>query len=262
MSRTKRRGWRIILGLVGAVILLAGIAEIALRMIIPGVVAGIVRDELNMPETASVDVSLGGSTVWYALQGGVGDLSITVPNAPLVDDIAVTASAHADFSPFSPSDGAIRGGTAQLTVPANELGSVISLVTSGLADAGRVVDGNLEVSRSLELFGQHATLAATIGMGVVDGDVEVTPVAVQAAGFDLSAAELQHMTGSFLDPVLEPQTVCVRDRLPAGITLTDIRFANNGSVTLDVRLAGTILSDPQQLDPGSCENSSALSLPE
>jgi hypothetical protein len=44
----------------------------------------------------------------------------------------------------------------------------------------------------------------------------------------------------------------VRDRVPAGVTLTDIVLSSTGSVRIEADLDPGILSDPAQLEPGSC----------
>lgn len=249
--RKARWGRRILATLLGLA-LLAGAVEAALRLIIPGVVSGIVREQLQLTDDHPVDVSLGGSTLLHALRGGIGDVTIEIPNAPLVEGIPVDAKAYADFSPWNPQSGAIRGGTASLTVPKDQLGAVIELLTAGVAQTGEVRSGELEVGRGVEIFGQQLSLTARIALAVNDGDVEIEPRGVSAAGLDLSAEQISQATGSLLDPVLQPQSVCVRDRIPAGITLTDIVLSSTGSVKIDADLAPEILSDPAQLELGSC----------
>ena len=247
-----KRGTKVAIGAAVGVVLLAGIGEVALRMIIPGVLSGIVRDELSLPQDHEVSVELGGSTLWNALHGGVGDVTVAIDDAPLFDGTPMSAVAHADFAPFNPEKGRIEGGSAQLTVKREYLGDIISLATSGLVDDGRVEDGVLELSKSAPVFGQDVTVSASIRLSIDGGDLHVEPVSVQAAGFDFNAAELKLATGSLFEPVLEPQTVCVRDQLPAGISLTDLDFANSGDVTLSTRFSPEILADPAQLEPGTC----------
>jgi hypothetical protein len=252
MAVRKGRWWLRILGVLLGIALLAGAAEVALRLIIPGVIGSIVRDQLQLTDDHPVEVSLGGSALLHAVRGGIGDVSVEIPDAPLVEGIPVDARVHADFSPFDPQSGEINGGTASLTVPKEQLGSVISLLTAGVAQTGEVHGGELAVGRTVEAFGQKLTLTARIGLAVHDGDVEIQPRGVNAAGLDLSAEQISQATGSLLDPILQPQTVCVRDRVPAGVTLTDIVLSSTGSVRIEADLDPGILSDPAQLEPGSC----------
>ncbi|MBC9953194.1 DUF2993 domain-containing protein [Leucobacter sp. cx-42] len=254
MSERKKlkRGTKVAIGAAVGVVLLAGIGEGALRMIIPGVLEGIVRDELSLPADQEVAVDLGGSALWNAIRGGVGDVTVAIDDAPIAEGTPMSAIAHAEFVPFNPEKGEITGGTAQLTVKRENLGSIISLATSGLVDDGRVEDGVLELSKSAPVFGQDVTVSASIRLSIDNGDLHVEPVSVQAAGFDFNAAELKRATGSLFEPVIEPQTICVGEYLPAGIELTDLEFAKSGDVTLSTRFSPDILADPAALQPGTC----------
>ncbi|WP_449280420.1 hypothetical protein [Leucobacter sp.] len=252
MAVRKGRWVRRILAVLLGVALLGGAAEVALRLIIPGVIGGIVRDQLQLTDDHPVEVSLGGSALLHALRGGIGDVGVEIPNAPLIEGVVVDARVHADFSPFDPQSGEIDGGTASLTVPKDQLGSVIELLTSGVAQTGEVRAGELAVGRTVEAFGQQLTITARIGLAVHEGDVEIEPRGVNAAGLDLSAEQISQATGSLLDPILQPQTVCVRDRIPAGVELTDIVLSSTGSVRIEAALDPGILSEPAQLEPGTC----------
>lgn len=252
MAVRTTRPWRRVLAVLLGIALLAGAAEFALRLIIPGVIGGIVRDELHLTEDHPVEVSLGGSALLHALRGGIGDVSVEIPNAPLIEGVVLDARVHADFSPFDPQTGEIRGGTASLTVPKDQLGPVIALLTSGVAQTGEVRGDELAVGRTVEAFGQQLTITARIALDVHGGDVEIEPRGVEAAGLELSAEQLSQATGSLLDPILQPQTVCVRDRIPAGVVLADVVLSSTGSVRIEADLDPRILSDPAQLEPGVC----------
>lgn len=252
MSERKPRWWLRILGVVVVIGVLAGAAEVALRLIIPGVIAGAVRSELKMTEDHPVDVSLGGSALISALQGQVGNVTIDVPNIPLLEGVETDASLQAAAVPFNPLEGEITDGSVELTVPKDQLGAVVDLLTSGVAQTAEVSDGALVVGRSIEMFGQEVQLAASIGITVVDGAVQIEPLGVKAAGFDLTAEQISAATGDLLDPVLKPQTVCILDQLPRGVTLTDIGLSSTGSATIRADLDPSILSDPAQQEQGSC----------
>ncbi|UOQ56137.1 DUF2993 domain-containing protein [Leucobacter allii] len=252
MAQRTSRWWTKLVGVLVVLVLLAGAGELALRLIIPGIVQGAIRTQLHLTDDHPVDVSLGGSALLAALGGGVGDVTVEVPNAPLLEGVEADATVHAARVPFSPTTGEITGGTAQLRVSKEQLGNVIELVTQGLAQTGTVRDGSLVVGRSVDLFGQSIELSASIGLSVVDGQVEIEPRGVQAAGLDLSAEQISAATGSLLDPILSPQALCVDDRLPRGVELTGIDLSSTGSATISADLAPGILSDPAEQELGSC----------
>ena len=239
--------------IVASVAVLAGLGELALRLIIPNTISGAVRTQLKLTPDHPVDVSLGGSALLHALTGRVGDVTVSVPDAPLVEGLTADAEVRAASVPFNPISGEIREGSVSLTLSEAQLGPVISTLTSGVADSGEVQDGALVVGRTMEIFGQQVPLSATLRLKAVgDGDVEVSPEGLSAAGFDLSAETIAQIGGSVLEPLLQPRTVCVRDQLPRGITLTNITFSSRGSVIIDADLAPGILSDPAEQAKGSC----------
>ncbi|MBP1325669.1 hypothetical protein JOF28_000901 [Leucobacter exalbidus] len=253
MAKRKPRWWVRALGVVVVLGLLAGAAEIALRMIIPNIVAGTIRSELKLSDDHPVDVELGGSTLVNAVRGGVGDVTITSPEVPLIEGLIADARVHADFTPFDPTTGEIVGGTAALTVPKNELGPTIELLTQGIAQSGEVRGDELVVGRSVEIFGQDVSITASLRVGVEDGEVTVEPMGLKAAGFDMSAKQLGSVTGSLLEPILKPQQLCVADRLPKGIELSSVDLSSTGSVTIRADLSPTILAVAREQEPGSCE---------
>lgn len=252
MAPRKTNWWLRSLIVVVVLGLLAGAAELALRLIVPDVIANAIRTEMGLSDDHPVEVEMGGSAALNALRGGIGDVTVTSPGVPIIEGLSVDAKVHADFSPFNPSKGEIRGGTAALTVPKDELGATIEMLTQGIAQSGEVRGDDLVVGRSLEIFGQNVGLSASLHLGVQDGEVTVEPTGVKAAGFDLSAEQLASATGSLLDPILKPQQVCISDRLPRGIELTAIEMSTTGSVTIRAALSPAILSDPAEQEPGSC----------
>ena len=252
MAKRRPRWWLRILSIVVVLGLLAGAAEFALRQLLPPVIATAVRTPLGMPGDQPVDVRLGGSALLYALQGGVGDVTISVPKAPLFEGLVADAKLHADKIPFNPLSGEIDGAVIKLSVSKDELPAIVRLATQDVAQTGEVRGGELVVGRTIESFGQQLAITASLALQVVDGAVEIEPRSVSAAGFDLSVDQLSEATGSQLDPILKPQTVCVRDHLPRGVTLTNIVLAADGSATLYAKLDPKIISDPQQRELGSC----------
>lgn len=245
--------WKWVVIAVVAVALLAAAAEFALRQIIPNRVADSVRTELQLDADHPVEVELGGSALGYALQGGVGDIVVEVPDVPLLEGVELDARAHADFTPFNPEKGRIRGATASLSAQPDQLDALIALATQGFVETGEVRNGDIVVGRTLEFFGQSVPVTATLGIEIVDGDLVIEPKGLDAAGFDVDIDQLSSLAPELTEPVVGTHTVCVRDQLPAGITLTRLALANDGSASIEAAVDPSILSDERQLDPGTCE---------
>lgn len=248
----RRRWWLRGFVALGVLVLLAVAAEFTIRAVAPRVIADALRSKLSLSEEHPVDVSLGGIQIVSALTGHLGDVTVEVPDARLVRGLTGTISMHADAMPFSYRTGEIAGGVASLTVDEAQLQDAIGLLTSGFAESGEVSDGNLVVTREVSFFGFDVPVRATLGLGVDAGEVTIEPKGVGAAGFDLSADDLGSALGGMLDGVLQPHAVCVRDRLPAGLTITGIDLLSTGAARLSVSVAPDILSNPAQLEKGVC----------
>lgn len=245
------RPLKVIIALVVTVGVLAGLAEWGLRLAIPGVVEKIAREQLDLPRSHPVDVQLGGSALLYAIGGGVGDIEVEIPDAPVADGVRATLDFRADRSPFDPSQGEMEGVTAAIYVKTADLGPVISLLTSGLVDSGKTSSGELVVGRQLEALGFSVPIEATLGLSAVDGEVLVEPRGLSAVGFDLSVDQLASATGGLLDPLLSARQLCVSEWIPAGATLTDISITTSGA-RVEFGLAPDFMSNPAQQELGTC----------
>lgn len=246
------RWWKQLLAVIVAVLAIGLALEFALRFFIPSVIAGQVREAVGLSADHEVEVDLGGSALLHAMRGEVGDVEIRVDRVPLLESITGDVRLRAVSVPFDPTSGEISGGRARLTIPAEDIGPVVSVLTQGIADSGRVRGDTIEIGRTVAVFGQEVPLTAALRVAVKDGDVVVDPAGVRAVGLDLEAEQLRQTTGGLLDPVLTAQTICVRDQLPAGIELNDIELSSTGSVSVDADLAPGILSDASQQRKGSC----------
>lgn len=245
--------WAKALIAIGISVLVIGVvAEVGLRMFVPGIVERIVREQLDLPRNHEVNVELGGSAVIYALGGGLGDISVDIPDTAVVDGASATLSFHADRLPFAATSRDMTGATASVFVKSGDLGPMVSLLTSGAADTGKTGDGEITVGRSIDAFGFSVPISASIKASVEDGKVKIVPTGLSAVGFDLSADQLGAATGGLLEPLLQPHVLCVSDRLPAGAMLEDIKVSRTG-VRVDVSLAPDFFSNTAQLEPGVCK---------
>lgn len=245
------RWLKVLIALVVSVGVLAGLAEWGLRLMVPGIVETQVRSKLDLPRSHPVEVTLGGSALLHAVQGGVGDIEVEVPDAPVVDGVVATLAFRADRVPFAVTTSEMTGANASIFVPAERLGPAISLLTSGVADSGKTSGGELVVGRTIDVLGFKVPIEATLKLSIDDGQVFVEPTGLSAVGFDMSADQLLAATGGFLEPLLSSRSMCVSDRLPAGVVLQDVRVTAGGA-RIDVSLAPDFLTDAAQQELGTC----------
>lgn len=248
-----RRPWRKRLVIIVVVVaLLIAAAEVALRLILPGVIASAVRQEVGLTEDQPVDVDLGGLAVAHAVTGRVGDIDLHIDEMPIMGAVSGQIDVHADSLPMRPTSGDLRGGIAKITLDEEQLDPAIELITGGFASTGEVRGDEILVGGAVPMFGQEVAVSVALAVDIADGDVVVTPGTLNAAGFELSSEQIADFAGGILDPMLGSHTICVRDQLPQGITLTDVTVSSTGTVAIEADLAPGILSDPAQQEPGTC----------
>ena len=245
-SGRKPRWWLRILVIIVALLALAGAAELALRLILPNVIAGAVRNQLGLSGDHPVDVQLGGSALAHAVTGHVGQVSVDVDGLAVMDQLRGDLRMSADSVPFNVTGGEMAGTVAQFTVQGEDLPAAVSVLTGGIADSGEVQGGSLVVGRTVQIFGIDVPVTVTLGLAVEGGDVLIDPTAVSAAGAELTAEQVDSLVQ------VSAQRVCIKDRLPAGVTLTGIDLSSTGAVTVTAKIAPDIASNPEQRSPGSC----------
>lgn len=256
-AKRKPRWWLRIVIALAVIGVLAVCAEFALRAIIPSVIAGEVRENLQLSPSHTVTVDLQGSALLPALTGRVGPATVTVPDAVVFEGIEADLQVSADSIPFDPSKGLIENGVISVTVPYRSMSAIVSLATHGMVDTGEIDGGELVVGRTFSLFGLDVSVMGSLQVTVEEGDLVVVPTAVKAVGFDLSAERLRALLGDSASGVLDPHTVCVRDQLPVGITLQSLKLSSTvlgGTATATATVDPDVLSNPAKQGFGTCES--------
>lgn len=251
----RRRPWLRALVAFGVLVLLVAGAELTLKAIIPNVIANEVRGGLGLDRQHPVWVQQNGSALLRAVTGRVGDVEVTVPEVEIFEGIETTLYARAESIPFNPTSGDIIGGVASATIPSSSMNALVQLATNGLIDRGEVHGGEILVGKTIELFGFEVPLSASLAVSVEQGDLLIQPNSVQAVGFDWQLEDLRPLLGEEAATVLDAHTVCVRDRIPAGIELLDLELRSamlGGVATVTVALAPDLLSNESQQQVGSC----------
>ncbi|MFC7765884.1 LmeA family phospholipid-binding protein [Leucobacter soli] len=136
----RRRRWLRIAVPVVVLLLVIGAAELAIRLIVPGIVSSVVRENLSLSEEHPVEVRLGAFELPSVLTGRLSTVEVEVDDAQLIDGLTGTVRLRADSVPFAVSEGEIRGASASLMIGKDELPAAIGLFTAGVADGG-VVSG-------------------------------------------------------------------------------------------------------------------------
>ncbi|MGO1539692.1 MAG: LmeA family phospholipid-binding protein [Leucobacter sp.] len=233
---------------------LAGLLEVGLRAVMPSMIESGSRMALRAPQSSSVEVTTKGSMLLNALRWRIADVKVVAEDVPLSENLTATATLDVGSMPLFPAFGNLKDGTATFDIPADQLDGMAQFMSSGLADwgemrEGALVSGGVLTDKDFELPQSpefEIPYEATIDLTVDADGITVTPSNVVVEG--------QGQIGTFLSGAMaEPRTVCIADRLPEGVTVTEISVSDSGGMVMRADLSEGLLSSPSQRSRGTCE---------
>ncbi|MGO1571513.1 MAG: LmeA family phospholipid-binding protein [Canibacter sp.] len=240
-----------------ALAVLVGVGELLVRSAVPSIAADEIRDKLSLEVDHEVDVQPHGFVLWQVVTGRLTNIDVAIPDAPIIEGLSASVQLHAGSVALDPASGPINGGTVHAQLSPEQFQTFVTTVSNGQIDSATSSDGRVQVARAFEVFGTEIPLTAEVKVGSEDGALVLEPVKFSAAGIQATPDDVASVLGGILGPyaneLSEPQTLCVKDRMPAGIELTNLRPHENGNVTVDFTLAPDILTDPSQQELGTCD---------
>lgn len=251
--RRRRRvwPWLVAVAVVLALIVAAFFAgEWVARDLVTKTVRQQIVSRLDLPADHPVDIEIGDPSLLLSLLGGnVGEVRLASDDVTLggvTGDVEVDLRDLAIRPPFT-----IGTGTARVALDTPQLQALLATVEGFPAQTVGIAEPNITASTELSLFGAAIPLALALTPSAADGDLVLTPAALQLGGADITADGLRQRFGGLADTVLQGWRVCIADELPAGIPLRAI--AVDGDVLVaDFDISPDLLTDSAQLAKGSC----------
>ncbi|TFB17727.1 DUF2993 domain-containing protein [Microbacterium sp. 3H14] len=245
---TQRRRWPWVLLVV--VIVLAALvvaAEFVARAVLPGIVRSIVVEQLDLPADQQLDVETQGLVLPQLIGGNLESLRLSTDSVTLE---GITGAAEVTATDVPLRGGELGGASGTIRIDQGQFTSLLA-GTDLPIESVELEAPNATVSGSITVFGASVPLSLTVTPGVVDGDLELTPVAASIGGLDIDLDQVGSTLGSLGQEVTKPQRVCIADQLPAGLTLTGLEIVD-GAAVIDVDVDGAIVTDTSLQDKGVC----------
>lgn len=244
--RRKRWPW-VLLIVVVVIAALAVAGELVARAVLPGIVRGIVIEQLDLPSDQQLDVDASGILLPQLIGGRLDSLHLST-DAVTLEGITGAVDVTATGVPLSGgdlggADGTIRIDESQFTALLASTDLPVDSVSFDAPDA--------TVAGSANVLGMSVPITLTLTPGVAEGDLELTPVQLTVGGLVVDASQVGSSLGSIGERLTEPQRVCIADQLPAGITLTGLTIEGSDAV-IDVDVDGAIATDATLLEKGVC----------
>lgn len=250
--RRRRRVWPWIVAAVVVIALLVAavfVAESVAKALVAQTVRDQVRSQLALPGDQPIDVQLDGPILPQLISGTLGEVRVSS------DDVAIkgiTGDVAVTLHDIDLRGGyAMSGGEATVTMDAAQLRTLLSSVDGFPADSLGLAAPNVTMTFPLSVFGAQFPVGVALTPSASGGNLVLTPDSLQLGGVQVSADVLRQRFGSLADGVLRDWTVCIADRLPAGIRLEQLQVSG-ADLVASFSIDGAIATDPALQAPGTC----------
>lgn len=244
----RRRRWPWVLLIVVLVIaVLTVAAEFLARAILPGVVRGIVIEQLELPQDQQLEVDAAGVLLPQLISGSLDELHLSTDSITF-GGVTGAADVTATGIPLRGGDLSDAHGTVRI-----DQDQFATLVTASDLPIDEVTfaEPDVTASGSFEIFGMPVPVSLTVTPGADDGELLLTPVALEVGGISLDAADIAERFGDVAAQITAPQRICIADQLPAGLTMTGLKIDGSLAV-IDIDVDGRIATDESLQQNGDC----------
>lgn len=246
-SRRRARWPWVVLVVVTLLAVFVVAAEVIARAVVPATVRGLVIDALDLPADQQLDVETQGVLLPQLLGGTLDELRLSSDQVTIG---GVTGAAQVTATQVPLRGGALAGAEGTVIIDQSQFAGLLERVELPITEI-TLDEPDVTVHGGISVLGAEIPLALTMTPGADDGDLMLTPIAVEVAGADVDLQRLAGMFGDIGAALAGPQRVCIADQLPTGITLTGLRI-DGTSVVAEISADGRIAVDEALLEPGVC----------
>ncbi|WP_434812308.1 LmeA family phospholipid-binding protein [Microbacterium sp. bgisy189] len=251
-KRTRRRRWPWFVALGIVVVLLAVgvvIAEQVARSATVSTVRSMIIDQLDLPADQQLDVEIPGMVLPQLITGTLGEVRVASDDVSF-EGLSGAIEVVASGVPIR-GDAAADSAHARLTLDQAQLRSLLAQVDGIPVETVTIDDDRVGMLAELDLFLTTIEVGVTLETEVEQGDLVLSPDTLTVAGAELSAGALLEQFGPVAESILGSWTICLADRLPAGLTLEAVTVEND-HIVADVDIDGAIIVDEALQQPGTC----------
>lgn len=213
-------------------------------------VADKVQQVLSLESSDRVDVSVAGfSIIAQVLTGSFEEIAVDVDDVQIGDltgGVALTArGVPIDLSK------PVHSVEIEFRVSESSLKSVAHLLSPGAIDTVELVDSEIRFAKEFSIFG----FSLEVGIGVEpfadDGQIGFTPTSVELNGTRTSAEELVGTFGGAAQALLQTQSFCVAQWLPAVFAVEDVAV-DAKELVVTIRADESVFDEASVSELGTC----------
>ena len=251
-TRPRRRTGRVIAVIAIVIVLITGLlvaAEVIARSAVSNTVRSLVVTQVGLPADQQVDVEVPGIVLPQLIAGRLSQVAVSAPDValgPLTGDVRVDLQ----DVPVA-GDAPAAGGSASVRLDPDQLRPLLAQIPDFPASTVGVAAPDLTLSTELSVFGIPIPVGISATPGAAEGDLTLTPTSFELGGNRVDADTLRGQLGGVADGALQTWSLCIADRLPAGLTLSAVNVQGQ-DVVASFDVDGGLLNDPALQQNGTC----------
>ncbi|MGW8484154.1 LmeA family phospholipid-binding protein [Microbacterium sp. NPDC055903] len=249
VQKPRRRRWPWVV--LTVVILLAALvvaAEFIARSMLPGIVRGIVIEQLELPADQQLDVDASGILLPQLIAGSLDQLNLSTQSVTVG---GITGAAEVTARGVSLRGEDLAGAEGTLRIDQAQFETLLAGTDLPIESISFEAP-DVTASGSIDVLGFALPISFTATPGATEGDLTLTPVRLLLGGVELDAAQIADRLGDLGDRLTETQRICIADQLPAGLHLAGLAIDGTEAV-VDLTVDGAIISDASLQENGTCE---------
>lgn len=207
-------------------------------------------DTLGVPAEQDVDIEVEGQVLPQLITGSLDQVTISsedITLGALTGDITVQATGI----PVR-GDAPAEAGSATIVLDEEQLRALMATIDGFPSDTLGLADPDVTMTMELNVFGLSFPIGVALTPSAAEGDLVLSPAALQLGGAEISADSLRDRFGAVADTVLRDWTVCIAAYIPAGLTLDSVEVTGE-TLVAELAIDGGIVNDPVLQENGTCE---------
>ncbi|KHK99031.1 hypothetical protein LK09_07220 [Microbacterium mangrovi] len=250
--RRRRWPWAVaLLVVIGLLVAAWFIADSLARGLVTTAVRTAVIQKLHLPADQPVDVDIEGMVIPQLIGGTFHDVRVASDDVPIGDTAADVAVQLKDVEYRGATPGKMSAGNATVTLTEAQLRSLATGIHGIDPSSIGLKEPDVTASTRLSLFGASIEVGIGLKPSAKSGALVLTPASFTVGSATLNASDLAGRFGSLADPITQPRSICIADKIPAGVTLTGVRVSG-ATLVADFAIDGDLAVDAALQQKGSC----------
>ncbi|HKT57172.1 MAG TPA: LmeA family phospholipid-binding protein [Microbacterium sp.] len=252
-SRRRRRWpWLVALLVVAGLLVAAWfLADSVARDVATSAVRTAVIQKLRLPADQKVDVDIEGMVIPQLIEGTFHDVRVASDGVPVGGTTADVTVRLNDIEYRGDTPGKMASGSAVVTVGQQQLRSLLD-GADGIPASSLVLRApHVTASTKVTVFGTAVPIGIAMTPTAKAGALVLRPDSFTVGSARMTAAALSGRFGSLVDGITRSRSVCIANRLPAGVSLTAVKVSG-ASLVADLAIDGDLAVDSALQQKGSC----------